>query len=91
LTNKFSKCFNYKEISLLNTRLLLTLQNKLTLLFNKNSLTQSKRKILIIQNKLALSFNEKLLVQSKRKILNNLTFVLQLARVFTSNARISQV
>jgi len=46
LTNKLLKRLNYKEILLLNTRLLLTLQNKLTLLFNKDLLTQSKRKIL---------------------------------------------
>ncbi len=46
LTNKLSKYFNYKEILLLNTRLLSILQNKLTLLLNKNLLTQSKQKIL---------------------------------------------
>jgi len=76
-----SRCFNYKEVLLLNTRLLLTLQNKLTLLFNKNSLMQSKRKILInlifvFQNKLVLLSNKKLLTQSEQKILNNLTFTL---------------
>ncbi len=65
-TNNLSKYFNYKEILLLNTRLLLTLQNKLALLFNKNLLTQSKQEILIdlalvSQNKLALLFDKKLL------------------------------
>jgi len=45
--NKLLKHFNYKEILLLNTRLLLMLQNKLTLLFNKNLLIQSKQKISI--------------------------------------------
>ncbi len=93
MTNKLSKYLNYKEILLLNIRLLLTLQNKLTLLFNKNLLTQSKRKtsnnlILVFQNKLMLLFDEKLLTQSKREILDNLTLVLQLARVSTSSAKI---
>jgi len=88
--------FNYKEILLLNTKLLSTLQNKLILLFDKNLLTQSKREILInlisiFQNKLALLFDEKLLTQSEQKILSNLTFVLQLARIFTSNTKISQL
>jgi len=91
-----SKRFNYKEVLLLNIKLLSTLQNKLTLLFNKNLLTQNKQKILsnltlIFQNKLALLFDEKLLTQSEQKILSNLVFILQLARIFTSNANISQL
>jgi len=69
------------------------LQNKLALLFNKNSLTQSKRETLVnltlvSQNKLALLFDEKSLAQSEQKTLDNLTLVLQLAKVFTSNAKI---
>jgi len=93
LTNKLSRRLNYKEISSLNTRLLLTLQNKSTLLFDKNLLTQSKQKILInltlvSQNKLALLFDKKSLTQSEREISNNLALVLQLAKVFTSNTNI---
>jgi hypothetical protein len=81
LTNKSLKRFNYKEISSLNTRLLLTLQNKLALLFNKNSLMQSKRKasinlIFISQNELTLLFDEKSLAQSEREILSDLALVL---------------
>jgi len=87
------RCFNYEEISSLNTRLLLTLQNKLTLSFDKNSLAQSKRKtlvnlILIFQNKLMLSFGEKSLTQSEREILDDLALVLQLVEVLTSDAKI---
>jgi len=80
-----SKHLNYKEILLLNTRLLSMLQNKLILLFNKKLLTQSKQKIL------ALLSNRKLLTQNKQKILNNLILVLQLVEVLTSNAKISQL
>jgi hypothetical protein len=72
-----------------------TLQNKLALLFDKNSLAQSKQEILIdltlvSQNELTLSFNEKSLTQSEREALSNLTFVSQLVEVFTSDAKISQ-
>jgi uncharacterized protein YdeI (YjbR/CyaY-like superfamily) len=75
--------------------LLLTLQNKLTLLFNKNSLTQSKREasidlIFVFQNELTLLFGEKSLTQSERETLDDLTLVSQLARVFTNGAKISQ-
>ena len=78
---------------MLNTRLLLTLQNKLTLSFDKNSLTQTKRETLInltlvFQNKLTLSFGEKSLAQSERETLSDLTLVLQLARVFINDAKI---
>ena len=44
-TNESSKRFDYEKISLLNIRLLLTLQNKLTLSLLKNSITQNKRKM----------------------------------------------
>ena len=44
-TNKSSKRFDYKKISSLNIRLLLTLQNKLTLSLLKNSITQNKREM----------------------------------------------
>jgi len=79
----------------LNTRLLSTLQNKLALSFNEDSLTQSKRKtsndlILVFQNELTLSFNEKSLAQSERETLDNLTLVSQLTKVFTSDAKISR-
>jgi len=81
---------------LLNTRLLLTLQNKLALLFDKNSLAQSKQETLInlvfvFQNKLALLFSEKSLAQSEREISNNLTLILQLTKTLTSNAKISRL
>ena len=42
--NKLSKRLNYEKISSLNTKLLLTLQNKLILLSNKKLLTQNERK-----------------------------------------------
>jgi hypothetical protein len=95
LTNRSSKRLNYEKISSLNTRLLLTLQNKLALLFNKNSLTQSRQETLInltlvFQNKLALLFDEKSLTQSEQETLDTLALVLQLAKVLTSNAKISQ-
>ena len=45
-TNESSKRFDYKKISLFNIRLLLTLQNKLTLSLLKNLITQNKRKML---------------------------------------------
>jgi len=71
------------------------LQNKLKLSFSEDSLAQSKRKtsinlIFVSQNKLTLSFSEKSLAQSERKTLNNLASVLKLAKVLTSNAKISQ-
>ena len=42
--NELSRRFNYKKISSLNIKLLLTLQNKLTLSLNEKSLTQNERK-----------------------------------------------
>ena len=45
--NESSKRLDYEKISSLNIKLLSTLQNKLTLLLNKKSLTQSERKNLI--------------------------------------------
>jgi hypothetical protein len=93
LTNKSLRRLNYEEISSLNTRLLSTLQNKLTLLFNENSLTQSKREtlinlILVSQNKLTLLFDEKSLAQSERETSNNLILVSQLVKVLTNDAKI---
>ena len=44
-TNEPSKRFDYEKISSLNTRLLSTLQNKLTLSLLKNSITQSRREM----------------------------------------------
>ena len=41
-TNRLSRYLDYKRKLLLNIRLLLILQNKLILLFNKNLLIQSK-------------------------------------------------
>ena len=95
MTNRSSRRLNYEEVSSLNIRLLSTLQNKLALLFNKNSLTQSKREIsidltLVFQNELTLSFDEKSLAQSERKTLDNLALVLQLVEVSTSDAKISR-
>jgi len=63
------------------------------LLSSKNLLMQSKRKTLInlifvSQNKLALLFDKKSLIQSEQKISNNLTLVLQLAKVCISSAKI---
>jgi len=57
-------CLDYKEVLLLNIRLLSTLQNKLMLLFDKNLLTQSRQEILVnlflvFQNKLTLLFDKK--------------------------------
>jgi len=94
-TNESLRRLNYEEVSSLNTRLLSTLQNKLALSFNEDSLTQSKRKtsndlILVFQNELTLSFNEKSLAQSERETLDNLTLVSQLTKVFTSDAKISR-
>ncbi len=58
------RCLDYKEVLLLNIRLLSTLQNKLMLLFDKNLLTQSRQEILVnlflvFQNKLTLLFDKK--------------------------------
>jgi hypothetical protein len=94
LTNESSRRSNYEEVSSLNTRLLPTLQNKLALSFDENSLTQSEREtldnlILIFQNELALSFGEKSLAQSEQETLDDLALVLQLVEVFTSGAKIS--
>jgi hypothetical protein len=95
LTNKSLKRLNYEEISSLNTRLLLTLQNKLALLFDKNSLAQSKQEAsinltLVLQNELTLLFNEKSLAQSEREALGDLILVSQLVEVFTNDAKISR-
>jgi hypothetical protein len=65
------------------------------LLFDKNSLTQSKRKtlinlILVFQNKLTLLFDEKSLAQSERKTLSDLILVSQLVEILTNDAKISR-
>ena len=44
LTNELSRRFDYEKISLLNIKLLSTLQNKLTLSLNEKSLTQNEQK-----------------------------------------------
>ena len=64
-TNESSKRFDYKKISLLNIRLLLTLQNKLTLssIEIKISITQNKQKML------------NLIFESSIYILNNVKIV----------------
>ena len=95
LTNKSSRRFNYEEVSSLNTRLLLTLQNKLALWSSENLLAQSKREAsidlaLVFQNELALSPSEKSLTQSERETSSDLALVLQLVEVFTSGAKISR-
>jgi len=95
LANKSSRRLDYEEVSSLNTRLLSTLQNKLTLSFDKNLLTQSRRKAsidlaLVFQNELALSFGEKSLAQSEREALDDLALVLQLVEVLTNGAKISR-
>ncbi len=91
-----SKRLDYKKVLLLNIILLSILQNKLTLLFDKNILAQNKQKvsinlIFVFQNKLALSFDEKLLAQNKQKMLVNLALILQLVEIITSNAKISRL
>ncbi len=94
-TNKSLRRSNYEGVSLLNTRLLPTLQNKLALSFDENSLAQSKREasidlVFIFQNELTLSFGEKSLTQSERETLDDLALVLQLVEVFTNDAKISR-
>ncbi len=96
MINRLLKRFNYKKISSLNIKLLLILQNKLTLSFNEDSLTQSKRKTLdnltfVSQNKLTLLLGKKSLMQNEQEISNNLTLVLQLARVFINSAKVSRL
>ena len=85
-TNELSRRFDYKKISSLNTKLLLTLQNKLTLSSDEKSLTQSERKNLIeltfvLQlTRMSININAKFvkLTRNKRKILTKLTSMFKL-------------
>ena len=84
--NELSKRFNYEKISLLNIKLLLTLQNKLTLSLNEKLLTQSERKnsvelIFVLQlTKMSININAKFvkLTRNKRKILTKLISMFKL-------------
>ena len=93
-TNKSSKRFDYKKISLLNIRLLLMLQNKLTLLFinkfcNEFSITQNKRKnsnFLIFELILVFTLTETVIektffVNIKKQILNNFILMFRLVDI----------
>ena len=84
--NESSKRFDYKETSLLNTKLLSTLQNKLTLSSDKKSLTQNERKnsielIFVLQLiKVSINIDAKLvkLTRNRRKILTKLASMFKL-------------
>ena len=91
-TNKLLKRFNYKKISTLNTKLLLTLQNKLTLSFIENeiSITQNKRNnfasllfsfSVYTLNAVKIFVNETLFANFKKQILNNSALMFQLTNV----------
>ena len=88
-TNEPSRRPDYEKISLLNTKLLLTLQNKLTLSSNKESLTQSERKnliklTLVLQlTKMSINIDVKLvkLTRNKRKILTKLASMFKLTDI----------
>ena len=85
-TNKLSRQFNYEKISSLNIKLLLMLQNKLTLSLNEKSLTQNKRKnsielIFVLQlTEISINIDAKLveLIRNKRKILTKLASMFKL-------------
>ena len=89
--NESSKRFNYKKNSLLNIRLLLTLQNKLTLLLIeiKISITQNKRKmsnlifesLIYISNIVKIVYNETSLQNIKNQIQINFVLIFQLTNV----------
>ena len=87
--NELSKRFNYEKISLLNIKLLLTLQNKLTLSLNEKLLTQSERKnsvelIFVLQlTKMSININAKFvkLTRNKRKILTKLISMFKLINI----------
>ena len=78
--NESSRRLDYEKISSLNIKLLSTLQNKLTLLLNEDSLTQSERKKSIdsafvyqlINIQVDVIDKRHMLSQSKQKILKNL-------------------
>ena len=84
--NESSKQLDYEKISSLNTKLLSTLQNKLTLSSNKKSLTQNERKnsiklIFVLQlTEMLININAKLvkLTRNKRKILTELISMFKL-------------
>ena len=88
-TNDLSRRFDYKKISTLNTKLLLTLQNKLTLLLNEESLTQSDRKnsielILMLQlTEVSINIDAKLveLTRNRQKILTKLISMFKLTDI----------
>ena len=94
MTNKLSKRFNYKKILLLNICLLLTLQNKLTLLFinkfcNEFSMTQNKRKnsnflifeLISVFILIEIVVEKTSFVSIKEQILNNFTSMFRFASV----------
>ena len=75
--NNLSRRFNYEKVSKLNTKLLLTLQNKLMLLSNEESLTQNdwknsvKLTFVLQLAEMLISIDAKLveLIRNRRKIL----------------------
>ena len=85
-SNKSSRRLNYEKISSLNIKLLLTLQNKLTLSSNEKSLTQSERKnsielIFVLQLiKVSINIDAKFvkLTRNKRNVLTKLTSMFKL-------------
>ena len=64
----------------MNIKLLLTLQNKLTLSSNEKSLTQSEREKLNVLINITI-VNEKTFSQNKRELLKNLILIFQLVNV----------
>ena len=84
--NKSSRRFDYEKISSLNTKLLLMLQNKLTLSSNEKSLTQNERKnsielTFVLQlTEMSININTKLveLTRNRRKILTKLISMFKL-------------
>ena len=87
--NESSKRFDYEKISSLNTKLLSTLQNKLTLSSNKKSLTQSERKnsvelTFVLQlTKMSINIDAEFvkLTRNKRKILAKLISMFKLTDI----------
>ena len=89
-TNKSSKRFDYKKNLLLNIRLLLILQNKLTLSLLKNSITQNKREMLInlisksliyISNVVKIIHNKMSSQNIKKQIQINFVLMFQLTNI----------
>ena len=84
--NESFKRFDYENVCFLNTKLLSTLQNKLTLTIDDESLSQNKRKktffdyiLTNVQFNVVDEFAES--SQNKRKILIELIFVFQLIEI----------